>query len=45
MSILKPNQILHYLALKYEGDWDKLTQAVKDKEVPDEELYEKLSSA
>lgn len=42
MSFLKPKQILHYLALKYEGDWDKITQAVKDKETPDDELYKKL---
>lgn len=45
MSFLKPNQILHYLALKYEGDWDKIAQAVQDKEKPDEELYQKLSSS
>ena len=33
--MLKPNQILHYLALKYEGDWDKISQAVRGKEIPD----------
>ena len=45
MTILKPNQILHYLALKYDGDWDKISQAVNNKERPDDELYKKLASA
>lgn len=45
MTILKPNQILHYLALKYEGDWDKISQAVNNKERPDDEAYQKLASS
>ena len=43
-AMLQPNQILHYLALKYEGDWDKISQAVRGKEIPDDDAYKKLVS-
>lgn len=41
---ITPRNILVSLALKYKGDWDKITEAVKAKEKPDEELIEEASN-
>lgn len=43
-KILKPREILISLALKYEGDWDKITEAIKAKEKLDEAFIEEASS-
>lgn len=40
----KPRNILISLALKYNGDWDKITEAIKAKEELDEELIEEASN-
>lgn len=40
---LTPRNILVSLALKYKGEWDKIIEAVKAKEKPDEELIEEAS--
>lgn len=37
-----PDDVLVYLALKYEGDWDKMNQSIRNKERPDEEEYAEL---
>ena len=35
-------EILLYLSLKYQGQFDKIYQAIKDKEKPDEEEFKKM---
>ena len=40
---LTPRNILVSLALKYKGEWDKIFDAIKAKETPDEELVEEAS--
>jgi DNA processing protein len=43
--MLKGRDIIIYLALKYDGDWNQIYQAIKEKELVDEPLVQKKLAA